>query len=1286
LKFYSLQILFKSKSSYICFSRFFSSKSRFSTIVSNKFLKQCKRKRFLIVIKKLFFFFKQKLRKNNIKVKKIRAKLRVINKMYKGLFTTYTILGLNLKHWVSKTFFLRHNQIKNIFYLYDRKQKKKVFLELPEHRRQIWFAKRVNERKLARYRPFYRKFSNDLIYKNFFIKKNYSRNSSFNADNVIDYDSKFFTLILSNVSENILPVLPAYKKNFISRYKYVLIDTKRLKYLRKILKRRLRKFLRRAARVRWFNTRKARRKPKRKKWRHLFVLIRRVRRHLKKRFLRYNRYILKYRRIVRKWKRNKRNFVSSDIRPYYIVLDSKWIILKYRLKFKRFHRRLVKLSRNRWNRRRRIRRKIKFLNKRNKFLLKKLRRVKKVRRKILITRVTARKLKALNLRQEIKRKNKSKPKFKCKLRRSLLKYKRIRFRKKLRYMKKKKKLNLLLIKYFMRVRFIRRKIFFRKKKTVVLKKKNKKFVTIFIKNHGKKQFNKNFSLKKNKKFAKISYKKYRKLRKKIKKHFINFFTKKSARFYKRNKMFFYLRSQYILKIPAFYPINFNEKIRKSLLRKRKKKIQFLRLKKFTRQLTKFRYRKFWRLFLTFSKIIRGYKKVALFTSLNELNLMSPKDYRKFGKKSLRYCYKIYNNFLYLLKFSFSKRKKKRKLKKNKILYRFRATILWRNMGNTRFKKFMKRFVKSFVLKKKSILNRKIAIQNKHKFQFLSNTVFYSNLDYFYPVADETTISLYSSWKKKKKKITNFVRQKRRKIKKVRVRGGRWGRLRRRRILPVTIKERKYSFGVKYLPKKITVDLKFYKSSLKKIKTLKLIKILKKIKKFKLIKILKKIKKFKPVKILKIMKTVKLLKTLKLIKTLKLMKFLKKRNRKRLFLKKFLIKKHKYTMRYIVPKYFKKYHKFRSLIFKVRSSISYNDPAIQKYLFSKDKNKKLPVLRRFSYHVKRISKYTKNSLRLHYASFSKFNRRLFFSYVKARRLKKFYFPLLLKHLFGHPFHTYVRMRNWKIRFNYDKKPKTFSNIIDFFTRKTIRFARYSRMFLSRNVLSKHVLFGRSRYFFKRRYLNKLSNFFKPKTRRLITRNNLFFREKIFKFNYIFASDDFKMYFKKLILFKPLFLKNYGRKFNVYLSSIRKDKKVSQVNYRIATNTRFSNYISHFEYKILSVIKNLYRCNNINIIIKLLSLGAIFLNGKVITYAKNQVKLGDLIYLKPRYLLLNMKYFSFTPYGFLLHLQTYWFMTYSFLINFKIMAAIIYRGYNFQFFFYTNTFSTKKWLKFFLFFVS
>ena len=148
----------------------------------------------------------------------------------------------------------------------------------------------------------------------------------------------------------------------------------------------------------------------------------------------------------------------------------------------------------------------------------------------------------------------------------------------------------------------------------------------------------------------------------------------------------------------------------------------------------------------------------------------------------------------------------------------------------------------------------------------------------------------------------------------------------------------------------------------------------------------------------------------------------------------------------------------------------------------------------------------------------------------------------------------------------------------------------------------------------------------------------------------------------------------------------DNNVNKFNYTLPVNTRFSSYMSNFEYRIISVIKNLYKCNNVNIILKLLSLGAIFLNGKPVTYAKKQLKLGDLLYLKPRYLLLNMKYFNFTPYGFLLHLQTYWLLTYSFLINFKIMAAIIYRGYNFQFFFYTNIFSSKKWLKFFLFFIS
>ncbi len=185
-----------------------------------------------------------------------------------------------------------------------------------------------------------------------------------------------------------------------------------------------------------------------------------------------------------------------------------------------------------------------------------------------------------------------------------------------------------------------------------------------------------------------------------------------------------------------------------------------------------------------------------------------------------------------------------------------------------------------------------------------------------------------------------------------------------------------------------------------------------------------------------------------------------------------------------------------------------------------------------------------------------------------------------------------------------------------------------------------------------------------------------KENRFIINRILNSDKFKMYFKKLILFKPLFLKNYGRKFNIYLKFNKKNNNVNRFNYRMPVNNRFSSYMSNFEYRIISVIKNLYKCNNVNIILKLLSIGAIFLNGKRITYAKKQLKLGDLLYLKPRYLLLNMKYFSFTPYGFLLHLQTYWLLTYSFLINFKIMSAIIYRGYNFQFFFIKIFFLVKN----------
>ena len=215
-------------------SRFFSSKSGFHKFISIKLCKIRKRKVFLRKVKKTLLVLKKKFkksRKHNIKKKKILAKLRVIYRTYNMFFPNYFLLAPKVKHWVRNTFFPKHNKLKTIFFLYDKKKKRKVDMKLHEHRRQIWFYNQINYKRLSRYRPFYRNALKNVVYQTFFrnprvSRKNYKLGFRYNTND------NFLFPIFTSIGKNILPVLPSYKKTFFILQKSVLTDTYSMKYLK----------------------------------------------------------------------------------------------------------------------------------------------------------------------------------------------------------------------------------------------------------------------------------------------------------------------------------------------------------------------------------------------------------------------------------------------------------------------------------------------------------------------------------------------------------------------------------------------------------------------------------------------------------------------------------------------------------------------------------------------------------------------------------------------------------------------------------------------------------------------------------------------------------------------------------------------------------------------------------------------------------------------------------------------------------------------------------------------
>ena len=267
---------------------------------------------------------------------------------------------------------------------------------------------------------------------------------------------------------------------------------------------------------------------------------------------------------------------------------------------------------------------------------------------------------------------------------------------------------------------------------------------------------------------------------------------------------------------------------------------------------------------------------------------------------------------------------------------------------------------------------------------------------------------------------------------------------------------------------------------------------------------------------------------------------------------------------------------------------------------------------------------------------------------------------------------IFLRNKELKYTYNIiRKRKLVNFLSLYPKLTFgllnSYNKPSKIFFSRIYLNKIFLKKNTFYKYKPQIYLKLTK----KTKRILIFKNLFKIKKFF------------LYFKKLLVFDKIFSMYYGKNIKKVLKN--KILPYSYSNKVLIKKSKKKNLIL-FEYLLPNLLQKLFRCVNPSIAIKLITIGAVAINNNIVTYSNYLCKLNDCIQLNARYLLINLNYFRYDPYGYISKLHTIWKLTYSYVVNFKVLHGIIYRDFTVNFLQYNFKFFRKKWLQFFLFFIN